>query len=232
MTRAVESGMPKLRIEEAAARRQARIDRGEDVIVGVNKFQPEDELESRRARGRQHRGARLAGRAARADQANARRDARRADAGGARRRAAESGKGNLLELSIEAARARATVGEISSALEKVWGRHRAETKSISGVYGSYYARDPEWERCRARSRASTQRHGRRPRLLVVKMGQDGHDRGAKVIATAFADARLRRRRRSAVSNPGRSRAPGGRKRRPRDRSLDARPRGTPRSCPR
>ncbi len=187
MTRAVESGMPKLRIEEAAARRQARIDRGEDVIVGVNKFQPKDDskVDVRVVDNTAVRASQVA----RLEKIKQTRDAARtAQTLEALTRAAESGQGNLLGLSIDAARARATVGEISSALEKVWGRHRAETKSIAGVYGSYYARDPEWAVLQKEVESFGERHGRRPRLLVVKMGQDGHDRGAKVIATAFADA--------------------------------------------
>jgi methylmalonyl-CoA mutase len=102
-------------------------------------------------------------------------------------RSAETGEGNLLELAIAAARVRASVGEISSALEKVWGRHQAETKSISGVYGGFYGEDPAWQALRKDIAGFEKQHGRRPRMLVVKMGQDGHDRGAKVIATAFAD---------------------------------------------
>ena len=232
MTRAVESGMPKLRIEEAAARRQARVDRGEDVIVGVNKYPARRRLEGRRARGRQHRGARGAGRAARADQANAGRDAQSSRRWTALTRAAESGQGNLLELSIEAARARATVGEISVALEKVWGRHRAETKSISGVYGSYYARDPEW----AALKSEVERFDAAPRAPPAHAR--GQDRPGRSRPRRQGDRHglrrrgLRRRRRSAVPDAGRGRAPGGRKRRPRDRRLDARPRGTRRSCPR
>jgi methylmalonyl-CoA mutase len=100
---------------------------------------------------------------------------------------AETGQGNLLTLAIDAARARATVGEISSALERVFGRHQAQTQSVSGIYGSYYSDDPRWTKIRQRVASFSEQHGRRPRMLVVKMGQDGHDRGAKVIATAFAD---------------------------------------------
>jgi len=187
MTRAVESGMPKLRIEESAARRQARVDRGEDVIVGVNKFQPkgDSKVEVRVIDNTAVRAAQVA----RLEKIKAARDQSKTERTlQALTQAAESGKGNLLELSIEAARARATVGEISYALEKVWGRHRAETKSIAGVYGSYYDRDPDWAVLKREVEGFEKRHGRRPRLLVVKMGQDGHDRGAKVIATAFADA--------------------------------------------
>ncbi len=186
MTRAVESGMPKLRIEEAAARRQARVDRGEDVIVGVNRYQVTDEppLDVRVVDNSAVRQAQLA----RLEQVRRQRDAE-----GCRRAlealtaAARAGEGNLLELSIVAARARATVGEISAALELAYGRHAAETRSITGVYGSYYEGDGAWEAMRERVERFARAEGRRPRLLVAKMGQDGHDRGAKVIATAFAD---------------------------------------------
>jgi methylmalonyl-CoA mutase len=186
MTKAVESGLPKLRIEEAAALRQAAIDRGEEVIVGVNKYQLAEEpdvdvldidntmvRESQIERLNNSRGSRnkvlwqqsltaLSG-------------------------AAETGEGNLLELAVDAARARATVGEISDALESVWGRHRAQTRSISGVYSSAYEGDEEFMKIKQKVEQFAEDHGRRPRMLVVKMGQDGHDRGAKVIATAFAD---------------------------------------------
>jgi methylmalonyl-CoA mutase len=186
MTRAIEAGMPKLRIEETAARRQARVDRGEDVIVGVNKFRLAEEppIDTREIDNTAVREAQV-GRLKRVREA---RDASRVRAtleelG----RAAESGKGNLLELAVEAARARATVGEISEALERVWGRYHAEIRSISGVYGGQYADDPEWQQLRADVERFASEHGRRPRILVAKIGQDGHDRGAKVIATAFAD---------------------------------------------
>jgi methylmalonyl-CoA mutase len=187
MTKAVESGLPKLRIEESAARRQARIDRGEDVIVGVNKYQADAaakelkllDIDNSRVRDRQ---------VARLRQLRAVRDESRCRAAlGALTHAAESGEGNLLALSIEATRARATVGEISDALEKVFTRHRATTRSISGVYGAAYAGDTGFQRIQAEVRAFAEEEGRRPRLLVVKLGQDGHDRGAKIIATAFAD---------------------------------------------
>ena len=187
MTRAVEAGMPKLRIEEAAARRQARVDRGLDVVVGVNKFQ----LESEEAVDVRYvdNTAVLSAQIARLTELKARRDATKVEqALAALTRSAESGQGNLLELSVAAARARATVGEISLALEKVFGRHQAEARTISGVFGGYYAEDPEWAALRERIESFARKHGRRPRILVAKMGQDGHDRGAKVIATAFADA--------------------------------------------
>jgi len=187
MTRAVEAGMPKLRIEDAAARRQARIDRGSDVIVGVNKHRVEAEepVEVRVVDNSAVRAAQIA----RLEKIRATRDAKGVEqALAALRGAAESGEGNLLELSIAAARARASVGEISAALEAVWGRHQAETRSISGVYGSYYQGDEKWAALGARVDEFLRAEGRRPRILVAKMGQDGHDRGAKLIATAFADA--------------------------------------------
>jgi methylmalonyl-CoA mutase len=187
MTRAVEAGMPKLRIEDAAARRQARIDRGTDVIVGVNKYQVQsgEPVEVRVV----DNGAVRASQVARLEKVRATRDGKAVDAAlAALRGAAQSGKGNLLELSIGAARARATVGEISGALEAAWGRHQAETRSIAGVYGSFYQGDAQWGALRERIEGFLKAEGRRPRILVAKMGQDGHDRGAKLIATAFADA--------------------------------------------
>jgi methylmalonyl-CoA mutase len=186
MTRAIESGMPKLRIEETAARRQARVDRGEDVIVGVNRFQP-TEAQAVQIREIDNTAVRQA-QIARLERLRASRDAGRVEAAlAALTGAAQSGEGNLLELAVEAARARATVGEISQALEKVWGRYHAEIRAISGVYGGQFADDAEWARLRADVDRFAAGHGRRPRLLVAKIGQDGHDRGAKVIATAFAD---------------------------------------------
>ncbi|MEB2283042.1 MAG: methylmalonyl-CoA mutase [Myxococcales bacterium] len=186
MTKAIEAGMPKLRIEETAARRQARIDRGEDVIVGVNKFRlPEEpEIDTREIDNKAVREAQIA----RLQKIRETRDAQQVAATlDALTAAAGSGKGNLLALAVEAARARATLGEISSALEKAWGRYHAEVRSISGVYGAAYGDDAEWQALRRDVDAFAAAHGRRPRLLVAKIGQDGHDRGAKVIATAFAD---------------------------------------------
>jgi methylmalonyl-CoA mutase len=186
MTQAVATGMPKMRIEEAAARQQARVDRGEDVIVGVNKYAPEDEdavdilsIDNTAVREAQIR---------RITSVREGRDetALRA-AVDALTGAADSGEGNLLELSVSAARARATVGEISDALEKVWTRHRAVVHSIAGVYGSAYEGDEGFEKIKHEVEGFATEEGRRPRLLVVKLGQDGHDRGAKIIATAFAD---------------------------------------------
>ena len=186
MTKAVASGMPKLRIEEAAATRQAQIDRGEEVIVGVNKYRASEETEVD-IRNIDNSAVR-AGQVARLEKVRAERDAGQCTAALAvLSRAAENGSGNLLELAIVAARARATVGEISDALEKTYGRHRAETLSISGVYGASWAGDDGFRKIQEDVAKFAGRHGRRPRLLVVKLGQDGHDRGAKVIATAFAD---------------------------------------------
>jgi methylmalonyl-CoA mutase len=186
MTKAVESGMPKLRIEQAAALRQARIDRGEEIIVGVNKYQREGEpdveiLNVDNAAVRETQIRRL-GRVREQREAAACQAALDALTG-----AAESKTGNLLALAIEAARARASVGEISDALEKIYGRHLAVIHSISGVYGSAYEGDEGFANIQKNVAAFAEAEGRRPRLLVVKLGQDGHDRGAKVIATAFAD---------------------------------------------
>jgi len=186
MTKAVEAGMPKLRIEEAAARRQAAIDRGEETVVGVNKYQAgeEAEIDILDIDNSQVRAAQIA----RLEKVRATRDGAAVEAAlTALTACAESGAGNLLALAVDAARARATVGEISDALEKSWGRHRAETRSIAGVYGAAYEDDDEFAAIRAEIDGFAESEGRRPRMLVVKMGQDGHDRGAKVIATAFAD---------------------------------------------
>jgi methylmalonyl-CoA mutase len=186
MTKAVESGMPKLRIEEAAARRQARIDRGEEVIVGVNKYRPAEEtrvelLDVDNQKVRESQVERL-------ERIRAGRDPKKVAAAlAALTDAAGSGEGNLLALAVEATRVRATVGEISDALEKVFTRHRATIRSVSGVYGGAYAGDEGFQRIRREVEAFAKAEGRRPRMLVVKLGQDGHDRGAKVIATAFAD---------------------------------------------
>ena len=186
MTKAIESGMPKLRIEETAARRQARVDRGEDIIVGVNKFQLPEEptIDVREIDNTAVREAQVA----RLQRIRATRDAHTVRATlEALTQAAATGTGNLLACAIEAARARATVGEISEALEKVYGRYRADVRSISGVYGGQFATDEEWKALQHEVQRFARDHGRRPRMLVAKVGQDGHDRGAKVIATAFAD---------------------------------------------
>ena len=185
MTQAVQAGMPKLRIEEAAARRQARVDRGAEAIVGVNKYRTDTQptVEIREVDNTAVRSGQIQ----RLDQLRATRDQHRVEA--ALRALTEGARGdaNLLALSIEASRARATVGEISDALESVFTRHRATIRTIAGVYGDSAAGDEDWERTRAEVEAFAAAEGRRPRILVVKMGQDGHDRGAKVIATAFAD---------------------------------------------
>ena len=185
MTKAVASGMPKLRIEEAAARRQADIDRGDQVIVGVNKYRldKEDEIDILDIDNQAVREAQVA----RLNKIRAERDEAVCQSAldEVTRRSAEGG--NLLEAAIEAARARATVGEISMAMEKVFGRHRAEVKTLAGVYGKAYEGDEDFAAIQASVETFAAEEGRRPRMLVVKMGQDGHDRGAKVIATAFAD---------------------------------------------
>ncbi|WP_108482613.1 methylmalonyl-CoA mutase [Oceaniglobus ichthyenteri] len=186
MTKAVASGMPKLRIEEAAAKKQAAIDRGDEVIVGVNKFrlEQEDHLDVRSIDNAGVRTSQLA----RLERIRASRDQAACDrALSALETGARDKTGNLLALAVEAARARATVGEISMALEKAFGRHRAEVKTLAGVYGAAYEGDAGFAAIQADVEAFAEEEGRRPRMLVVKMGQDGHDRGAKVIATAFAD---------------------------------------------
>ena len=185
MTKAVASGMPKLRIEETAARRQALIDRGEEVIVGVNKYRlaqqdPIDILDIDNVKVRDAQIARLNRIRATRDEA-----ACQAALEELARRAREGG--NLLAAAVEAARARASVGEISMAMEKEFGRHRAEVKTLAGVYGAAYEGDDDFARIQQDVEKFAEDEGRRPRMLVVKMGQDGHDRGAKVIATAFAD---------------------------------------------
>ncbi|WP_234853353.1 methylmalonyl-CoA mutase [Paracoccus everestensis] len=185
MTKAVATGMPKLRIEETAARRQAQIDRGEDVIVGVNKYRkdkedPIDILDIDNMAVRDNQIARLNRIRQTRDEA-----ACQAALDEITRRTREGG--NLLEAAVGAARARATVGEISMAMEKEWGRHRAEVKTLAGVYGAAYEGDEGFAQIQRDVETFAEEEGRRPRMLVVKMGQDGHDRGAKVIATAFAD---------------------------------------------
>ncbi len=185
MTKAVASGMPKLRIEESAARRQAMIDRGEEVIVGVNKYrlEKEDEVDILDVDNVAVREAQIE----RLRKIRASRDQASCEAALDALTGAAKDGGNLLAAAVEAARARATVGEISMAMEKVFGRHRAEVKTLAGVYGAAYEGDEEFEAIRRDVEAFAGEEGRRPRMLVVKMGQDGHDRGAKVIATAFAD---------------------------------------------
>lgn len=188
MTKAIEAGIPQMHIEEAAARRQARIDSGQETIVGVNKYQPEEKdpieiLEVDNTSVRQAQIRRLR-------EVRAKRDEKKVQqALDALTTCAETKKGNLLELCVNAARYRATLGEISYSIEKVCGRYQAVTRSISGVYSSEYANDEEnlVQKVRTLADEFETREGRRPRILIAKMGQDGHDRGAKVVATAFAD---------------------------------------------
>jgi methylmalonyl-CoA mutase len=185
MTAAVQQGLPKLEIEKAAAIRQARVDRGEDVIVGVNRFRLENEppidiREIDNAKVRDEQVARLA-------EIRRSRDPAAVEVALKTLRAAARSSGNLLAFAIDAARARATLGEISSALEDVFGRHAAVTRVISGVYAETYAGDPQYAEMQRRLAAFTTRENRPPAIFIAKMGQDGHDRGAKVIASAFAD---------------------------------------------
>lgn len=186
MAKAIETGLPKMKIEEAAARRQAKIDSGEEIIIGVNKNRVEGEtpipiLEVDNTAVLQKQIQRI-------NEVKQKRDtdavARALDA---LTECARTGKGNLLELAVQAARVRATLGEISFALEKVWGRHQPTIRSVTGVYSSAYSRREEIEEVRRLADHFEKVAGRRPRILVAKMGQDGHDRGAKVIATSFAD---------------------------------------------
>ncbi len=185
MTAAIASGMPKLRIEEAAAKRQARVDRGEETVVGVNRYRADvveqvDVLDIDNTAVREAQIRRL-------EQVRSTRDEAACRAALAALTEAAKGTGNLLAATVDAARARATVGEMSLALEEVFGRYQAETRTISGVYGAAYEGDEEFAAIVAQIEAFAADAGRRPRMLVAKMGQDGHDRGAKVIATAFAD---------------------------------------------
>jgi len=186
MTRAVASGWAKLKIEAAAAEKQARIDSGRDVIVGVNKYRPPKEdaveiLEVDNVRVRENQIARLKTVRATRDTAKVQ------GALQALTQAAAGGKGNLLELAIAAMRARATVGEVSDALEQVFGRHRADIQKVAGVYAAAYDSAESWDEVKAAIAAFAGEYGRRPRVMIAKLGQDGHDRGSKVVATAFAD---------------------------------------------
>ena len=186
MAKANETGLPKLRIEEAAARRQARIDSGQESIIGVNMFRLEkaEKLDFREVDNTAVRQSQIQ----RLQKLKAERDnARVQTALDALTRAAETSAGNLLALAIDAARVRATLGEISFALEKIFRRHKAVIRSVSGVYQSEYGQDPQIEQVRRMTDEFARKQGRRPRILIAKMGQDGHDRGAKVIATAYAD---------------------------------------------
>lgn len=186
MAKAIETGIPKMRIEEAAARKQARIDSGKDIIVGVNAYKTEEKtdieiLEVDNTKVRNQQIDRLKKLRAERNSAEVER------ALNALTEAAQSGKGNLLELSINAARVRASLGEISYALEKVYGRYKANIRSIAGVYSKEISMDKDFSEARELADAFADKEGRRPRIMVAKIGQDGHDRGAKVIATGFAD---------------------------------------------
>ena len=186
MAKAIETGMPKMRIEEAAAKKQARIDRGEDVIVGVNKYKlgEQDDIEILNIDNDAVRDAQLARLATiRSSRDDAAVEAILDDI----YQCAVSGEGNLLALAIEATRRRATVGEISFAMEREFGRFKAHAQTVSGVYGAAFQEDENWQGISKDIDAFVEQYGRRPRMLVCKMGQDGHDRGAKVVATAFAD---------------------------------------------
>jgi len=186
MAKAIETGVPKMRIEEAAARKQARIDSGKDVIVGINAYPSPEEplipvLDIDNAAVRESQLKRLALLKSERDPEAVRKSLEQLEL------SARNGQGNLLELAVNAARQRATLGEISAALEKVWGRYAATTRTISGVYSSESGNDEEFKKARRMVEEFEKAEGRRPRILIAKMGQDGHDRGAKVIATAFAD---------------------------------------------
>jgi methylmalonyl-CoA mutase len=186
MTRAVASGWAKMRIEQCAAEKQARIDAGKEVIVGVNKYKldHEDPVEFRAIDNSAVRQAQIA----RLKKIRASRDTNAVEhALAALSECARTGAGNLLELTAEAMRVRATVGEVSAALEQVWGRYRAANQTISGVYGAAFAEDAQWQSMRKEIDAFAAAEGRRPRMMIAKLGQDGHDRGAKVVATALAD---------------------------------------------
>jgi methylmalonyl-CoA mutase len=186
MARAIEQGLPKLRIEEAAARKQARIDAGEEKIVGVNIYRVTDEvsfdiLEVDNTAVRESQLRRLADVKAKRDEAKVR------AALEALEQCARTGAGNLLEMAVQAARDRATLGEISLAMENAFGRYKATTRTISGVYAATMNNNEDFEKARRMADAFAEQEGRRPRIMVAKLGQDGHDRGAKIIATAFAD---------------------------------------------
>ena len=186
MTKAIESGVPKMRIEEAAARKQARIDSGKDTIVGINKYQPRhseplDTLEVDNEEVKQTQLERLKRLKEERDESKVEKKLK------ALTKAAKSGDGNLLELSVQAARERATLGEISDALEEEFGRYKATSQSLSGVYSSEISDNEEFAKAHEMADEFAQIEGRRPRIMIAKMGQDGHDRGAKVISTSFAD---------------------------------------------
>jgi methylmalonyl-CoA mutase len=188
MAKAIESGLPKLRIEEAAANKQARIDQGLDTIIGVNKYKldesEEEELEILEIDNSSVRASQID----RIKSVKGSRDEAKVKESLAKlSQYAQDGTGNALELSVEAIKNRCTIGEVTSALEDHWGRYKASSQVVSGVYGSYFNEDEQWSQMKEKMESFEKTHGRRPRMLVAKMGQDGHDRGAKVIATAFAD---------------------------------------------
>ncbi len=206
MAKAIESGVPKLRIEEAAARAQARIDSGRQTVLGVNKWVLDEEppLDVLKVDNASVRAAQIE----RLKQLKAERDPTAVQrALGALTRCAQSGSGNLLDLCVIAARSRATVGEISAALEKIFGRHQATIQTVAGVYGGEMGTDNQTlQQVRKRVEAFVRKEGRRPRILIAKMGQDGHDRGQKVVATAYADLGFDVRRGAALSDTRRNRA--------------------------
>jgi methylmalonyl-CoA mutase len=186
MTKAVDSGWAKLKIEASAAEKQARIDSGKDVIVGVNKYKlkTQDAVEIREVDNVAVRDGQIS----RLKQIRAKRDTAQVQAAlAALTAAAQSGQGNLLDLCVKAMRLRATVGEVSDALEAVYGRHRADIQKVTGVYAAAYDSAEGWDKLKAEIAAFADAEGRRPRVMIAKLGQDGHDRGAKVVATAFAD---------------------------------------------
>ncbi|EJL61478.1 methylmalonyl-CoA mutase [Flavobacterium sp. CF136] len=186
MTKAIEAGIPKLRIEEAAARKQARIDSGQDIIVGVNKFRldKEDPLHILDVDNQMVRKQQIE----RLEEIKSKRDTEKVNQSLEKLiLCAKTGQGNLLEIATEAARNRATLGEISDALESVFGRFKAQIKSISGVYSAAIKNDESFEKAKQLADAFAKQEGRRPRIMIAKMGQDGHDRGAKVVATGYAD---------------------------------------------
>jgi methylmalonyl-CoA mutase len=187
MTKAIETGLPKLRIEEAAARKQARIDGGKDIVVGVNRYratseQPLETLDIDNASVRESQVKRL-------ERVKSERDNQQIEQALAAitQAARQPGEGNLLALAVDAARQRATLGEISDAMEKAFGRHKATIRAVSGIYSAEVSDDENFRLAREMSDQFAKLDGRRPRILVAKMGQDGHDRGAKIIATSFAD---------------------------------------------
>ena len=186
MTKAIEAGIPKLRIEEAAARKQARIDSGQDIIVGVNKYRlaQEDPISTLEVDNQTVRNSQIV----RLNRIKAERNSEKVKASLTElTQVARTGDGNLLALAVEAARNRATLGEISDALEEVFGRYKAQIRSFSGVYSKEIKDDASFQKARDLADKFAEQEGRRPRIMIAKMGQDGHDRGAKVVATGYAD---------------------------------------------